>query len=586
MVRAGIFIGVDQTGNLQKLKDAAAGAQRMHAWAIAQGMVDQTHARLITDRGGKTVDPNKIYDAIKEIIDGPGVDQLIVYFAGHGVNINRGEQWLLTEAPVRTNAAVNLKGSVDLAQYSGIKHVVFFSDACRVAPDGIQAGNVRGTEIFPNDSSSDVSNPVDQFFACGLGKTAAELKDPAVAAGNFSALYTDALLAALEGDASEAFNPEPPTDPNWRYVGTATLRDYLAKEVPKRVISKKLTGKVNQNPDAIVIASRNWISRLPRGGTSSIPVFAPSPPPPTLQNVASALVNSTIAGVAPIERTATRGLKGVGTPATDLEREIFDAAKVIEPPFGPDHFETEWGIKVRGARVTDVFASRVANLERLGEHLVRIQRKNESSVSVLLHFDNDTCAVVPAIHGYLAALTFEEGELVDVAYEPATTNHRWRPYQQKMEKLRRLRAVIAAATGNGYFRLDEANAFSLARQMQYEKSIDPTLSVYAAYAYYDLQRKDIIREMAGYLQRDINATLFDLMLLGRRLVDREVKPQDHIVPFFPLLSQGWALLDSNRVKRHPVLRKIESKMKSSLWTLFDGGAFAPLKETIERGDAL
>ena len=34
MVRAGIFIGVDQAGDLQKLSDAATGAKRMHEWAL------------------------------------------------------------------------------------------------------------------------------------------------------------------------------------------------------------------------------------------------------------------------------------------------------------------------------------------------------------------------------------------------------------------------------------------------------------------------------------------------------------------------------------------------------------------------
>jgi len=194
--------------------------------------------------------------------------------------------------------------------------------------------------------------------------------------------------------------------------------------------------------------------------------------------------------------------------------------------------------------------------------------------------------VIPAIHGFLAALTFEEGELVDVAYEPATTNYRWQEYQTKVRELRRLRAVIATASQNGFFRLDDASALSLARRMQHGKGIDPTLSVYAAYAYHDLQRQDIIREMIVYLKDDIGATLFDLVLLGRRLIDKEVKPQDRIIPFFPLLSQGWALLNANRVKRHPVLERIEPAMKNSLWTLFDEGAFDPLKETLARGEVL
>jgi len=85
VIRAGIFIGVDKTGGLQKLNDAASGARRMYEWALAQGMVDKTNAKLITDAGGTKVDPDQIYDAIKEIIvDGAGVDQLLLYFAGLG----------------------------------------------------------------------------------------------------------------------------------------------------------------------------------------------------------------------------------------------------------------------------------------------------------------------------------------------------------------------------------------------------------------------------------------------------------------------------------------------------------------------
>jgi Caspase domain len=214
MIRAGVFIGVDKAGDLQLLHDAAAGARRMYEWACAQGMPDQSHAKLITDAGGRKVDPDLIYDAIKTIVDGPGVDQLIVYFAGHGVNINRHEHWLLTDAPIKPYAAVDVSSSVELARYCGIQHVVFFSDACRVAPQGIQASSVRGVDIFPNDGAGDKAKPVDQFFSCFLGKTAAELQDPAIAAGNFSALYTDVLLHALKGSQSDVLEPADTSGPS------------------------------------------------------------------------------------------------------------------------------------------------------------------------------------------------------------------------------------------------------------------------------------------------------------------------------------------------------------------------------------
>jgi hypothetical protein len=579
MIRAGLFIGVDQTGDLQKLKDAAAGAKRMQEWAIAQGMVDPPNAKLITDANGNKVGPFEIYQCIEEIIDGPGVDQLIVYFAGHGVNNKRGERWLLSDAPRQTAAAVNMKGSVDAAQYCGIKHVVFISDACRVAPEGIQANNVEGIEIFPNDIVSD-SNPVDQFFACGIGRPAAELKDPQTAADNYRALYTEALLFALKGGASETFIPEPPVDPHWRYVSPALLRDWLAVEVPNRALNRGLAGKVNQNPNALVIASPYWISRVPRVDEGPTPPPPAPTVPPTPERVTQALLDSVIRGTGVVDRT----IRGAGL--SRLASEISRDATTIEADFGPDHFETECGIKVRGASVTDAFALRVRSIGRLDDHLVRIESADTQCVSVLLAFDNNTCAVVPALHGYLAGLTFTAHELIDVAYEPAANNERWYAYQPNMQELRQLRAVIAAATYSGYFRLENDNASELAGRMRHLKGIDPTLSVYAAYGYYDLQRRDIIRDMLGYLENDIGGALFDVMLLARKLLGKAIDPQDHIVPFFPLLSQGWALLKANRVKRHPVLERVEPAMKNSLWTLFDGGAFDSLRKTMESGEVL
>ena len=58
---------------------------------------NNTHAKLITDAGGQKVGPDQITEAVHEICSGAGVDQLIVYFAGHGINLQHGDRWLLTE---------------------------------------------------------------------------------------------------------------------------------------------------------------------------------------------------------------------------------------------------------------------------------------------------------------------------------------------------------------------------------------------------------------------------------------------------------------------------------------------------------
>src|SRR5690242_4921610 len=122
LVRAGVFIGVARSGGLHPLHDACQGARDMHAWAVAQGIVDRKYAKLITDEDQK-VGVDRIFDEIDELLAGAGVDQLVVYFAGHGVNINRNEHWLLSDAPRNPNAAVNVTGSVELARYCGARYV-------------------------------------------------------------------------------------------------------------------------------------------------------------------------------------------------------------------------------------------------------------------------------------------------------------------------------------------------------------------------------------------------------------------------------------------------------------------------------
>jgi hypothetical protein len=68
MVRAGVFIGVDKSGDLQKLNDATAGATRMHEWALEQGMAEKTYAKLLTDVEGETLMPDDSTDAVHDVL--------------------------------------------------------------------------------------------------------------------------------------------------------------------------------------------------------------------------------------------------------------------------------------------------------------------------------------------------------------------------------------------------------------------------------------------------------------------------------------------------------------------------------------
>ena len=80
----------------------------------------------------------------------PGfIEQLIVFFSGHGINTGILEQWLLSRAPDDPGAAVDVKASEFSARFCGVGHAAFISDARRTAADSIQAQRVTGPASFP-----------------------------------------------------------------------------------------------------------------------------------------------------------------------------------------------------------------------------------------------------------------------------------------------------------------------------------------------------------------------------------------------------------------------------------------------------
>ncbi len=596
MIRAGVFIGVGKSGNLQRLQDAAAGARRMHAWALRQGMQDQVHAKLITDAQDRKVTPDEIYDAIKEILDGPGADQLIVYFAGHGVNILRKEIWLLTEAPDRTSAAVDVTSSVELARYCGVQHVVIISDACRVAPEGIKALSVKGQDIFPNDGGGERAKPVDQFYACLLGRAAAEIKDPVTAAKSYSALYTDALLVGLDGMQSDLLEASGVTGDSARYVKARPLKKYLERELPARIRARKLHTRFNQEPDAIITSDEEWLSRVQIIGAPPVtrelpdiplPDWAGYPPDgvpsarvPTQRDAIRELTHAAAEGTRSELRDTMERLTG-RAPAVGAD--FAHTVATVARPFDPDRLDFHCGIKVRGARITDIFAPR-ASAVVLNNEVVRVDELPDGAASILVQLDGGFGTVVPAIADFVAGLTFVEGELVDVAYEPSANSWRWSLFVGKADELRALRAVAASSSRHGRFELEGEEVDSVARRMQLAKGVDPTLAVYAAYAYYDLQHVERIRDMSDYLYYDVGARLFDLELLGRRLIGTSIGAADPVVPFLPLLTQGWALLQAHRVTLHPALRGIERTMRDSVWSLYGPDGLGRIRDAMASGE--
>lgn len=572
--RAAVLIGVNKAGKLPKLMDAVAGAKRMAKWAKAQKF---DTCVVITDEDDP-VDIKSIKNAIRDIIDDGPPDQLIVYFAGHGVNNGYAEYWLLSDAPADLNEAVNVNGSAEVAHAGKIPHVVFISDACRTAADGIQAQKVQGSIIFPSNPFPGLDRHVDRFWACLLGDPANEVRDPAISASEYRAIYTEVLLDALSGREPEVIEPAG------GYVRPRPLKAFLHDEMPSRVAAFTLKTKLIQEPDARITSDDDaWVSMIADGGPVAtrgtgrdfIGLGATTPAP---EQATRDLLRAAAFGNENLYQDQKTGLAATGRVR---ERKLVDAVERGLADFiGPERFETRCGIKLRGARIVDALATH-GNPQRLSPETVRMENVPAPGANVLVTFEGGHGTIVPVLPNFIAALTVEDGVLVDIAYEPSANSGRWPQYEQQARELRKLRAIAAASTKSGVFRLNTDDNHAVARGMRYAEGIDPTFALYAAYAYLDLDRRMRIREMRDFMRNDLGTLLFDIAMLTGDLDRRSVSGPE-VFPIFPLLAQGWALLDAHDITI-PERGALQGTLLPSVWTLFNADGVLALRQLMMSG---
>ena len=580
MTRAAVLIGVNRTGGLPVLADAVNGAKRMEAWALAQGMA-RKRVLLFTDEHGP-VDVGDVYHAVRTLIESGTVEQLIVYFAGHGVNIRYGEYWLLSEAPIDASAAVNVEGSIVLARRSGIPHVVFISDACRTAAEGIQAQGITGREIFPNDPVPGPENPVDLFFGTTLGRPALEIKDPDTSTAAFKALYTGAVLDAFSGRLpAAAVLAEVGGDLQY-LVRPRRLKTCLVQELPQRLAGLGVPATVSQVPDARITSDDDaWLASfkelVAQPGSARGGLLGGRPATPVTTTLSRA--QAQLGALLDVDRPAVLGANPPWAGIASRGGFVSPGRRRGAAESGPTHFETGCGFKLVGAGIAEA-VSPDADIEVLGDDrmLARIGFAGPAA-NVLLILGDGSGILLPAVKGFLAALAIEDGELADVAYEPSDNTSRWQDFAGRADELRTLRAVVAGAAREGVFRLEGKQAPALARRMQYARQIDPALALYAAYAYHGLQQTERIREMNVALELELGFSFFDLEMLSGVLAPRAGAAVAHYPPV-PMLAQGWALLRALGVALPDELQALQRHLLPSLWTHFNPEGASRLRELV------
>jgi len=253
------------------------------------------------------------------------------------------------------------------------------------------------------------------------------------------------------------------------------------------------------------------------------------------------------------------------------------------------HFETETGFAVLGASVEEVAIAGAGQADLLArgdaQHpgVVRVH-PTRAAHSVVLQFTTGEASVLAALRGYIGHVLVEDRRVMNVSYIPSTNSMRWSDYQGRRERLDQLRAAAAAAVRFGVFRLDEKQAArELAERIRVMKGIDPTLGLYAAYAYSEADRRADIVSVLDCMRSDIEADLFDVRLLARGGIASTDLRDGQVVPFCPLLTQGWNFLRARRVALPTILEDAQDELEPALWTTFKPARARLILDAIKGG---
>lgn len=592
MRRAMVAVGVDRTSgsDFPPLNAAAANAAAMAAWGRTQGFeVDE-----LTDANGCDVTLAELFNRVRKIVDKRVYDQLVLYFSGHGLLLAPdSEAWLLSQAPANPNEAVNVTQCIRLARVSGIPHVVFVSDACRSMPATYGVAMVTPGSVFPSASPQADAPEVDTFYAALPGNPAYELP-PDQVVPNYRALLTHCMLQALQGQPSSLIRQVDRDGSNIHVVASRELKRHLLKAVPAaaRAASIHLT----QSPDIRVE------SELPRylaevtpppdfaqghAGRSrprdyGVPnAAASSEAKPELTLAARLYKQLDLALGAPAVRTRGRTrdsiAPGVEAPAAELQR-----IAAIKPDLGAN---VETGFAFVGIEVKRVSVQRGRYIAQLVSpqhlHLLRAYpyalEPAQQADAVLVRFADGTGMSLSVLPGFIGVVIAKDGHVVTVNYLPSRANELgWEIYSDRRQEVEDSKALMATLALHGQLRLPNPTVKAVASELRRYKRIDPTLGLFAAYAYAMSNIDTEVVSVYRHMYHDELPVLFDVAMLAyqvpqaTQLSPALAEPLRSLdfAPWMPLLSQGWLLLGDIEQFMPPILREARRYLLPGLWTRF------------------
>jgi hypothetical protein len=568
--RAAVVIGVDKVGDLPKLKAASSGAASVAQWLSGEGF----EVKLLSDVD-KPVKASDVFDTISALVNRGTLEQLVIYFAGHGFLNSYSEYWLLSGAPDNPNEAISVNESVFLAKQTAIPNVVIISDACRSKADSLRTERVRGSLVFPNSHAPpQVTADVDILYATLVGDPSWEVSVQESTTG-YEGIFTATLLDAYRRPDASMVSVIKGSN----VVPNARLKPYLSREVPLRAHAASIL--ITQRPDIQVVSGdATYIARVK--GADRLPTTAATPPA-TLGAVATASLERLDSG---IHLPAPGPWKG-GPALPDALSQLAEVSgfteathRIIESRGAPEAFLGRTGFAIFGQRLASV--STVPGMQVKPANIspdratVELNVGGGNSASVGLRFADGTGCVLAALGNFIGNVVVDDHGVSSVTYEPSHSNIALRSeYERDAGRLDALHATVATAARFGVFRIEGGKknrqaAAQMGDRIRVMKGIDATLGLYAAYAYASADLTEQVISVNGFMHALYAATFFDVAMLAGTLSGKHVPVSGPQVPFCPMLSQGWSLLRVKDVRLPEGMEIARDHLRSSLWTTFDG----------------
>ncbi len=567
--RAGIVIGVDNSAGMPTLSAAVSGAVEFATFLRGEGF---SVTEFLGD-ANRTVAVNDVLTEVRRLVDLASLDQLVIYFSGHGVNFNQNEHWFLSGG--LPNEIVSMTRSVSLARHSGIPNVVFISDACRTPPLDFYSQQISGGTIFPPENPRPSDVEIDRFYATLPGQAAWEL--PRVDSQRKHGIFTTVFLEAYKQPDRNMIQQVGGVD----VVPNRRLKSFLSREVPRRVQTVDL--KLNQYPQSITESGlTTFVGKVATDATPT----AGAPPEPTIAEVTDDRLEAL--GFAPNE-AQPRGFTSAQLSAASVElgfvqvdSKIFAAS---ENPESRRSFETNTGFNVYGANVAGVETSPPGLLQGVfteSDSPTRpmIVRLAPEVGSAMIRFADGSGTVVAILPQYIGTIVVASGGVASVTYELSENSNHFNGDPDMTRRLRELRASVSAAAQLGGFRFQgdrasrEENAQLFADEVRQLKMFDPTLGVLAAYAYAEAGLESHVQSVRRFMRNDLRRVthaagepaIFDVAMLAQDLRDVDTAELRWTVPLCPMLSFGWNYTFD--VGLPEPVREAQRFLLPGLWTTF------------------